>query len=104
MIGFLKPSSGTAYIQGMDIRTEMDRIYSCMGVCPQHEYVYFSQASLSQTFGFFSQRQFLICGMLLLLCSLLWGQLTGREHLLFYGRLKNLKGTELFSVSYATFY
>lgn len=53
MIGFLKPSSGTAYIQGMDIRTEMDRIYSCMGVCPQHECVYFSQASLSQTFGFF---------------------------------------------------
>ncbi|KAG0620187.1 hypothetical protein M758_4G196700 [Ceratodon purpureus] len=63
MIGFLKPSSGTAYIQGMNILSEMDRIYSCMGVCPQHD--------------------------------LLWGQLTGREHLLFYGRLKNLKGTEL---------
>jgi ABC-type multidrug transport system ATPase subunit len=26
---------------------------------------------------------------------LLWEQLTGREHLLFYGRLKNLKGAEL---------
>jgi ABC-type multidrug transport system ATPase subunit len=39
MIGFLKPSSGTAYIQGMNILTEMDRIYACMGVCPQHEYV-----------------------------------------------------------------
>uniref|UniRef100_A0A7I4ACZ0 ABC transporter domain-containing protein n=1 Tax=Physcomitrium patens TaxID=3218 RepID=A0A7I4ACZ0_PHYPA len=63
MIGFLKPSSGTAYIQGMDILTDMDRIYSCMGVCPQHD--------------------------------LLWGQLTGREHLLFYGRLKNLKGADL---------
>lgn len=63
MIGFLKPTAGTAYIQGMNIVTDMDRIYSCMGVCPQHD--------------------------------LLWGQLTGREHLLFYGRLKNLKGTEL---------
>lgn len=63
MIGFLKPTSGTAYIQGMNILTDMDRIYTCMGVCPQHD--------------------------------LLWGQLTGREHLLFYGRLKNLKGTEL---------
>jgi len=31
--------------------------------------------------------------------SLLWGQLTGREHLLFYGRLKNLKGPELTTVS-----
>jgi len=28
-------------------------------------------------------------------CSLLWEQLSGREHLLFYGRLKNLKGKEL---------
>lgn len=63
MIGFLKPTSGTAYIQGLNIRTDMDKIYTCMGVCPQHD--------------------------------LLWGQLTGREHLLFYGRLKNLKGTEL---------
>lgn len=27
--------------------------------------------------------------------SLLWDQLTGREHLLFYGRLKNLHGKEL---------
>ncbi|KAG0592931.1 hypothetical protein KC19_1G291300 [Ceratodon purpureus] len=63
MIGFLKPSSGTAYIQGMNILTDMDRIYTCMGVCPQHD--------------------------------LLWGKLTSREHLLFYGRLKNLKGTEL---------
>lgn len=40
MIGFLKPTAGTAYIQGMNILTEMDRIYACMGVCPQHEYVY----------------------------------------------------------------
>ncbi|XP_024360476.1 ABC transporter A family member 8 [Physcomitrium patens] len=63
MIGFLKPTDGTAYIHGMDIVTDMDRIYSCMGVCPQHD--------------------------------LLWGYLTGREHLLFYGRLKNLKGREL---------
>lgn len=39
MIGFLKPTAGTAYIQGMNIVTDMDRIYSCMGVCPQHEYV-----------------------------------------------------------------
>lgn len=37
MIGFLKPTGGTAYIQGMNIQTDMDNIYSCMGVCPQHE-------------------------------------------------------------------
>ncbi|KAL3640607.1 Phospholipid-transporting ATPase abca7 [Castilleja foliolosa] len=63
MIGLVKPSSGTAYVEGLDIQTDMDRIYTSMGVCPQHD--------------------------------LLWESLTGREHLLFYGRLKNLKGASL---------
>ncbi|CAL5362178.1 unnamed protein product [Camellia sinensis] len=63
MIGLLKPSSGTAYVEGLDIQTQMDEIYTSMGVCPQH--------------------------------NLLWENLTGREHLLFYGRLKNLRGSAL---------
>ncbi|GMJ05742.1 ATP-binding cassette A7, ABC2 homolog 6, A. THALIANA ABC2 HOMOLOG 6 [Hibiscus trionum] len=63
MIGLTKPTSGTAYVQGLDILTSMDTIYTSMGVCPQHD--------------------------------LLWETLTGREHLLFYGRLKNLKGSAL---------
>lgn len=33
-----------------------------------------------------------------MLISLLWDTLTGREHLLFYGRLKNLKGAALSQV------
>lgn len=63
MTGLLAPTSGTAYIGGMDIQTDMDKIYTSMGVCPQHD--------------------------------LTWETLTGREHLLFYGRLKNLKGVSL---------
>ncbi|XP_050150436.1 ABC transporter A family member 7-like isoform X2 [Malus sylvestris] len=63
MIGLTKPTSGTAYVQGLDIQTQMDEIYTSMGVCPQHD--------------------------------LQWETLTGREHLLFYGRLKNLKGSVL---------
>lgn len=63
MIGLTKPTSGAAYVQGLDIQTQMDGIYTSMGVCPQHD--------------------------------LLWENLTGREHLLFYGRLKNLKGSAL---------
>ncbi|TKW37305.1 hypothetical protein SEVIR_1G038400v4 [Setaria viridis] len=59
LTGFTKPTSGTAYINGMDIRSDMDRIYTGIGVCPQFD--------------------------------LLWETLTGREHLLFYGRLKNLR-------------
>ncbi|XBI46435.1 hypothetical protein VPH35_110686 [Triticum aestivum] len=63
LTGFTKPTSGTAYIEGMDIRLDMDKIYTGIGVCPQHD--------------------------------LLWENLTGREHLMFYGRLKKLKGAKL---------
>ncbi|WVZ77359.1 hypothetical protein U9M48_025237 [Paspalum notatum var. saurae] len=63
LTGFTKPTSGTAYINGMDIRLDMGKIYTGIGVCPQFD--------------------------------LLWETLTGREHLLFYGRLKNLKGASL---------
>uniref|UniRef100_A0A453KNR9 ABC transporter domain-containing protein n=1 Tax=Aegilops tauschii subsp. strangulata TaxID=200361 RepID=A0A453KNR9_AEGTS len=63
MVGLTKPTSGTAYAHGMDIRMDMDDIYTNMGVCPQHD--------------------------------LLWETLTGKEHLFFYARLKNLKGAAL---------
>ncbi|XP_013596657.1 PREDICTED: ABC transporter A family member 12 [Brassica oleracea var. oleracea] len=63
MTGLLKPSSGTALVQGLDICKDMNKVYTSMGVCPQHD--------------------------------LLWEILTGREHLLFYGRLKNIKGSAL---------
>ncbi|XP_047270508.1 LOW QUALITY PROTEIN: ABC transporter A family member 7-like [Capsicum annuum] len=63
MIGLTKPSSGVAFVDGLNINAEMDKVYTVMGVCPQHD--------------------------------LLWDTLTGREHLLFYGRLKNLKGKVL---------
>ncbi|XP_050936141.1 ABC transporter A family member 7-like isoform X2 [Cucumis melo] len=63
MIGLTKPTAGTAFVEGLDIRTEMNAVYESMGVCPQHD--------------------------------LLWDNLTGREHLLFYGRLKSLKGSAL---------
>ncbi|EOA23466.1 hypothetical protein CARUB_v10016657mg [Capsella rubella] len=63
MTGLVKPTSGTAFVQSLDICQDMDRVYTSMGVCPQHD--------------------------------LLWETLTGREHLLFYGRLKNLKGSDL---------
>ncbi|KAK1298244.1 ABC transporter A family member 7 [Acorus calamus] len=37
MIGLTKPTSGTAYVQGLDLRSNMSKIYTNMGVCPQHE-------------------------------------------------------------------
>jgi len=36
MIGLTKPTSGAAYVQGLDIRTQMDGIYTILiwcGIC-----------------------------------------------------------------------
>lgn len=63
LVGYTPPTAGTATVEGLDVRVDMDRIYPLMGVCPQHD--------------------------------ILWETLTAREHLAFYGRLKNLKGSEL---------
>ena len=63
LIGFAQPTGGTASVEGLDVRTDMKKIYSLMGVCPQHD--------------------------------LLWDTLTAREHMAFYGRLKNLNGSHL---------
>ena len=54
------PTGGNAMLEGFSILNSMEKIYSIMGVCPQHD--------------------------------LLWPTLTAREHLAFYGALKNLKG------------
>ena len=35
LTGFLTPNSGTAVVQGHDIRSDMNEIYGIMGVCPQ---------------------------------------------------------------------
>lgn len=50
MVGLAKPTSGTAYAHGMDIRMDMDDIYTNMGVCPQHEYLLQLITYLSITF------------------------------------------------------
>ena len=35
LVGFLAPTEGTAVVEGLDIRNEMDDIYQIMGACPQ---------------------------------------------------------------------
>ena len=37
MTGLLKPTSGTALVKGWDICKDMNKVYTSMGVCPQHE-------------------------------------------------------------------
>ncbi|KAM3257072.1 hypothetical protein ACQJBY_049432 [Aegilops geniculata] len=94
MVGLTKPTSGTAYAHGMDIRMDMDDIYTNMGVCPQHEYLLQLVAHLA--ISFLSHITLSSHGnWSCLKCSLLWETLTGKEHLFFYARLKNLKGAAL---------
>ena len=40
LTGLFPPTSGTAYINGRDIRTDMDVIRSSMGMCPQHNILF----------------------------------------------------------------
>ncbi|OEL30253.1 ABC transporter A family member 8 [Dichanthelium oligosanthes] len=37
MIGFVKPTSGNAFVRGFNIQNDMEKIYSSMGVCPQND-------------------------------------------------------------------
>lgn len=50
MIGLVKPTSGTAYVHGMDINMDMGNIYTNMGVCPQHKYLLLSSINLAKSF------------------------------------------------------
>ncbi|CAL8309859.1 unnamed protein product [Lota lota] len=40
LTGLFPPTSGTVYIKGMDIRSDMDLIRRTLGVCPQHNVLF----------------------------------------------------------------
>ncbi|NXK96435.1 ABCA1 protein, partial [Formicarius rufipectus] len=40
LTGLLPPTSGTAYILGLDIRSDIDNIRKSMGICPQHNVLF----------------------------------------------------------------
>ncbi|XP_069042006.1 phospholipid-transporting ATPase ABCA1 isoform X2 [Lepisosteus oculatus] len=40
LTGLFPPTAGTVYIQGKDIRTEMDSIRRTLGMCPQHNVLF----------------------------------------------------------------
>ena len=40
LMGLFEPTSGTAYINGMDIRKDMDDIRRSLGICPQHNVLF----------------------------------------------------------------
>lgn len=40
LTGLFPPTSGTAYIMGKDIRSELSAIRQSLGVCPQHNVLF----------------------------------------------------------------
>ncbi|CAG8573420.1 9674_t:CDS:10 [Ambispora gerdemannii] len=37
MTGLYPPTAGTVYVAGHNIRTDMDKVYTSIGICPQHD-------------------------------------------------------------------
>ncbi|KAK1298907.1 ABC transporter A family member 3 [Acorus calamus] len=65
--GLLQPTSGNAFVNSIDTRSKTNQINTSIGMCPQKD----------------------------IINSVLWESVTGREHLLFCGRLRKLAGIKL---------
>ena len=52
--GFIPPSSGTAYINGKDIRTDIDSVRESLGLCPQHN-ILFGTLTVEEHLIFFAK-------------------------------------------------
>lgn len=52
--GFLPPTSGTAWINGLDITRDMEQIRKSLGLCPQHD-ILFDSLTVSEHLAFFAQ-------------------------------------------------
>lgn len=63
LIGMIEPTSGTAVVNGYDIRTNPQKAISSIGFCPQYD--------------------------------ILFDELTVREHIVFYSKLKGLNEAEI---------
>ncbi|XDV17666.1 hypothetical protein PO909_023496 [Leuciscus waleckii] len=54
LTGLFAPTSGTAYINGYDIRTDMDTIRTHLGMCPQHN-VLFNDMTVEEHIYFYAR-------------------------------------------------
>lgn len=54
LTGFLPPTSGTAYVNGYDIRTDINAVRSNLGLCPQHN-ILFETLTVDEHLTFFAR-------------------------------------------------
>lgn len=53
-VGFLPPSKGTAYINGLNMRRDMVKIRESLGLCPQHD-VLFDTLTVKEHLTFYAR-------------------------------------------------
>jgi len=53
-VGFLPPTFGTAWINGLDITRDMERIRKSLGLCPQHD-ILFDSLTVAEHLAFYAQ-------------------------------------------------
>ncbi|KAK7486554.1 hypothetical protein BaRGS_00022220, partial [Batillaria attramentaria] len=54
LTGFLPPTSGTAYVNGYDIRTDINSVRNNLGLCPQHN-ILFETLTVDEHLTFFAR-------------------------------------------------
>ncbi|XP_058465475.1 phospholipid-transporting ATPase ABCA3-like isoform X2 [Malaya genurostris] len=54
LTGMFSPSSGTAYLNGHDIRTDIEGVRQSLGLCPQHN-VLFNEMTVAEHLNFFGR-------------------------------------------------
>ncbi|CAH1776854.1 unnamed protein product [Owenia fusiformis] len=54
LTGFIPPTSGTAFVNGFDIRKDISRVRSSLGLCPQHD-VLFDLLTVEEHLTFFAK-------------------------------------------------
>ena len=52
--GLFPPTTGTAIVNGYDIRTDIDKVRSSLGICPQFD-VLFDELTVEEHLKFFCQ-------------------------------------------------
>lgn len=52
--GFIPPTSGTALVNGYDIRTDINSVRSNLGLCPQHN-ILFDTLTVDEHLKFFAR-------------------------------------------------
>ena len=53
LTGLFPPTSGTAYINGFDITTDIDLVRRSLGICPQHN-ILFDRLTVTEHLKFFA--------------------------------------------------